>query len=61
MEQIKPTVGIAPTNKYDKAKVDLLQAMSSVKQLTVQEQKMLATELFGAVRVAAVLNLFNSR
>lgn len=59
MEQFKPTIGIEPTNKYDKAKQDLIQAMSSISELSQQEQEMLAKEVFGAARIAAVLNAFN--
>lgn len=61
MEQFKPTFGIEPTNKYAKAKKDLIQAMNSVRELTPQEQQMLATELFGAEKIAALLNLLNKR
>ena len=59
MDYFKPTFGIEPINKYAKAKQDLMQAMSSIRELTQQEQQMLATELFGATKVAALLNLFS--
>lgn len=61
MNSFKLTPGIEPTNPYDKAKQDLIKAMNSVRELTDQEQKMLATELFGAAKVAAVLNLLGRR
>ena len=57
MEQFKPTFGIEPTNKYVKAKMDLIQAMNSVRELTQQEQQMLATEFFGAANVATIIDL----
>jgi len=53
--KIKPT--IEPTNKYKKAKMDLLQAMMSIGELSPQEREQLATELFGVEKVAAVCNL----
>ncbi len=59
MDRFKPTIGIEPTNKYDKAKQDLIQAMNSIRELSQQEQQKLFTELFGAARIAAVLSLFN--
>jgi len=59
MERFKPTIGIEPTNKYNKAKQDLIQAMNSIQELSQQEQQKLFTELFGAARVTAVLRLFN--
>lgn len=59
MDRYKPTIGIEPTNKYDKAKQDLIQAMNSIRELSQQEQQMLFTELFGAAGIAAVLSLFN--
>lgn len=61
MDCFKPTFGIEPTNKYDKAKQDLIKAMNSVRELTDQEQRMLAMELFGAANVVAVLNLLGRR
>lgn len=59
MDGFKPTIGIEPTNKYDKAKQDLIQAVNSIRELTQQEQQMLFTDLFGAAGIAALLNLFN--
>lgn len=59
MNSFKPTLSIEPTNSYDRARQDLIKAMNSVRELTDQEQKMLAEELFGAARVAAIINLFN--
>ena len=58
MDRCKLTVGIEPTNKYDKAKQDVIQAINSIQELTQQEQQMLVTELFGAAGISAVLSLF---
>lgn len=59
MDHFKPTIGIEPTNKYDKAKQDLIQAMNSIQELSQQEQQKLLTELFGVARVAVALSLIN--
>lgn len=59
MDRFKPAIGIEPTNKYDKAKQDLIQAMNSIRELSQQEQQKLFTELFGATGIAGVLSLFN--
>ncbi len=61
MDYFKPTFGVEPKNKYDKAKQDLIKAMNSVRELTDQEQRMLVMELFGAANVATLLNLLNRR
>lgn len=59
MDRFKPIIGIEPTNKYDKAKQDLIQAMNSIQELSQQEQQKLFIELFGVTRVAAALSLIN--
>lgn len=59
MTNFKPTFGIDPTNDYDKAKKDLMQAAFSVRKLPPQQQRQLATELFGATNVVALLKLLN--
>ena len=46
MDYFRPTFGVEPTNKYDKAKQDLIKAMNSVRELTNQEQRMLAMGTF---------------
>lgn len=58
MTNFKPTFGIDPTDDYDKARKDLMQAAISVRKLSAQQQQQLATELFGAANVAALLRLF---
>lgn len=57
MDCFKLTMGIEPTNKYDKAKQDLIQAMNSIRELSQQEQQKLFTELLGASGIATVLKL----
>ncbi len=47
MDLFKPTIGIELTNKYDKEKQDLIQAMNSIRELSQQEQQKLFTELLG--------------
>lgn len=48
MDNIKLTVGLEPTDKYLKAKQDLLQAFSSFNELSLEQKRQLATELVGA-------------
>lgn len=51
MEGYKVTTRIEPTDNYQKAKQDLIQAMRSIQKLSPQQQQMLAEELFGAANV----------
>lgn len=57
MEQYRPTVGIEPTDKYEKAKQDLITAYNSFRELSPNQQVMLAKELLGAANVTAMLNV----
>ena len=57
MDNYKPTVGIEPTDKYEKAKQDLLQALKSYGELTPQEKECLMQEFFGVANVATVCNM----
>ena len=59
MENYRVTVGIEPTNDYDKAKQDIMQALVSVRKLPPQQQQWLFEELFGAANVANLLTIFN--
>ena len=59
MDDYKLTVGIEPTDDYKKAKHDLVQAMQSIHKLTFQQQRELATEIFGAANVMTVLQMLN--
>lgn len=58
MDNYRVTVGVEPTNDYDKAKQDVMQAMASIRKLPPQQQRMLAEELVGAANVAALMNSF---
>lgn len=58
MDNYRMTVGIEPTNDYDKAKQDVMQAMLSVRKLPPQQQRMLAEELVGTANVTALMNIF---
>lgn len=58
MDNYRVTVGVEPTNDYDKAMQDVMQAMASIRKLPPQQQRMLAEELVGAVNVAALMNIF---
>lgn len=58
MYPIKPTIGVEPTDPYEKARQDILTAINSVRVLPPPErQEMLARELFQAVDVSAALRL----
>lgn len=59
MDKYKLTFGIEPTDKYNKAKQDLIQALKSLQELSPQEQKVLAEEMFGIAQVAVAMDMFN--
>jgi len=59
MDSYRVTVGVEPTNDYDKAKQEVIQAMTSVHKLPVHQQQKLAEELVGSANVAVLLNIFN--
>ncbi len=59
MGDYKITLGIEPTAEYKKAKQDIIQALFSVQKLSPQQQKDLATELFGAAKVAFAMQIFD--
>ena len=61
MNQYKPTIGIEPTDPYEKAKQDLITALKSFGMLSAIQQETLAKELFGAASVNAILNLIQQR
>lgn len=56
MSQYRPTIGIRPTDKYERAKHDLITAYNSFRELSPDQQEKLAKELFGAANVAVILN-----
>ena len=59
MDNYQVTVGVEPTNDYDKAKQDVIKAFDSIHKLSPKQQQMLAQELVGATNVAILLKLFN--
>ena len=61
MDKLKLTVGAEPTDKYEKAKLDLFQAWKSIRELSPEEQRVLAEEFFGAAQVAAAVEMFGKR
>lgn len=58
MDKYRLTFGVEPTDKYKKAQYDLIQALHSLRELSLQEQRILAEEVFGAVNVAFAIELF---
>ena len=59
MDKYKLTFGIEPTDKYNKAKQDLIQALSSLQELSPQEQRVLIEDMFGIAQVAVAMDMFN--
>ena len=59
MDKYKLTFGIEPTDKYNKAKQDLIEALRSLRDLPPQEQRVLAEEMFGAAQIAVAMDMFN--
>ena len=57
MYPIKPTIGVEPTDPYEKARQDILTAINSVRALPPERQEMIERELFQAVDVSAALRL----
>ena len=59
MENYQVTIGVEPTNDYDKAKQDLEQALGSIRKLSPWQQQMLAEEFVGMTNVAFLIKLLN--
>ena len=57
MDNYKLTVGIEPTDEYEKAKLDFLQAMESISKLSDLQKQMLLEELYGAANVAIMYSI----
>lgn len=58
------SVDIKPVDKFKKAEQDLLQALTSLIQLTPYEQRLLASRIFGAAQVDLVIRMveqYNTR
>lgn len=58
MDNYQVTVGVEPTNNYDKARQDVMQAMASIRELSPQQRRMLMEEFVGEANVAVLLNIF---
>lgn len=54
MEKIRPKLGIESTDKYAKARQDVIQALNSVGELESWQKEQLAKELLGADLAVAV-------
>ena len=59
MDKYKLTFGVEPTDKYKKAKQDLVQALKSYSELLPQEKECLLRELFDSALIAEAENVFN--
>ena len=57
MDKFKLSLEIESTEKYEKAKQDLLQALKSYDELTLDQKERLMQEFFGVANVAAVCNM----
>ena len=58
MDNYKFTIGVEPTNDYEKARKDLFKAMDSINKLNVVERRRLAEEFFGVQAVATLENVY---
>ena len=59
MDKYKLSLGVEPTDKYEKAKQDLVQALKSYGELSPQEKECLMTEFFGATNIAILIDMLN--
>ena len=57
MDKFKLSLEMEPTEKYEKAKQDLLQALKSYGDLSPTEKESLMKEFFGVANFAAVCNM----
>ncbi len=60
MDDIKLTLNLEPTDEYQKAKTDLLQALYSFSKLSDMQKEQLAKEVFGAAQVNFIINFIQS-
>ena len=56
MERYKVTLNIESTERYEKAKNDLIQAIKSYEELTYQEKIFLIEQMLGLEKAVAVYN-----
>ena len=54
MDNYRVTVGVEPTNDYEKAKQDVMQAMISIRKLPLYQQRMLVEKFAGTANVTAM-------
>ncbi len=59
MSDYKISVGIVPTDAYEKAKRDMLKAIESIRLLAPVQQQKLAEELLGTVGFANFCQLLD--
>ena len=57
MNDYKINLSVEPTNDYEKAKMDIIQAMNSIQKLSPQQREQLARELFGVERIELIRQL----
>lgn len=57
MDKFRPTFGVEPTDKYAKARQDVMQALNSMRELEPWQREQLAKELFGVEKVAAMYHI----
>ena len=57
MNNFKINLSIEPTNDYDKAKIDFLQAINSIQKLSPQQREQLAVEIFGIEKIEFIKQL----
>lgn len=60
MDNYEFKIGVEPTDKYEKAKKDLLQALKSFGELLPIQKEYLIKEIFVAANVAIVCNVLNN-
>lgn len=59
MDEYEMKVDIEPKNNYEKAKQDLIKAISSFDKLTVQEKQDLITEALGIETMQYLINILS--
>ena len=57
LNDYKINLSVEPTNDYEKAKMDIIQAMNSIQKLSPQQREQLARELFGVERIELIRQL----
>lgn len=60
MNDFRLSVGAEPTDAYEKAKKDTIQALQSTQRLTPVQRQKLAEEFFGAAAVASIIQFLDN-